>query len=372
MQESSSNPAIDPARPVRAGEELDLDRLAPYLRRHLEAGDDAPLAVDQFPSGYSNLTYLLRLGAQELVLRRPPFGNRVKSAHDMGREFRVLSALEAVYPAAPRPLLYCDDEDVLGAPFYIMERRRGVILRQTLPPGVELPPVLAGRLCEAFVDQLAALHSIDAEAAGLGDLGRPDGYVERQVRGWIGRYEKAQTDAWPELDASAAWLIDRLPAVVEASGGVPATLVHNDFKYDNLVLDPNDLTRIVAVLDWEMATLGDPRMDLGTTLAYWVEAADPGPLRAAAFGPTAIAGSLGRETLAGRWSERTGIPLDEPVFFYVFGLYKLAVIVQQIFYRFAHGHTRDQRFGGLDQMVGLLGKVAAAAIERGRLSPPIA
>ncbi len=348
---------LDASRPPREGEGLDLDKLEPYLLQRLPDVRKR-LEVEQFPSGFSNLTYLLRSGEFELVLRRPPFGNRIKSAHDMGREYRVLSRLSAVYHQAPRPYLHCDDEKVLGAPFYVMERRRGVILRQKLPTGLEVSPVIAGRLSEAFIDNLAVLHTLDFEAAGLGDLGKPAGYVERQVGGWAKRYQRVQTDSWEELDQTAAWLHAHMPA---ESG---AALVHNDYKYDNLVLDPDDLTRIVAVLDWEMCTLGDPLMDLGTTLAYWTEAGDDARWRAHGFGPTSLPGSLTRRQLAERYSLQTGFDVSNLTYYFCFGLFKLAVIVQQIYYRFFKGHTQDERFVRLNQMVGLLGQVAAGAIER--------
>lgn len=351
---------LDPTRPPRSGEELDLQRLEPYLRERLtlELPDPgARLEVEQFPSGYSNLTYLLRWGELELVLRRPPFGNRVETAHDMGREFRVLAALQGIYPLAPRPYLFCDDEAVLGAPFYVMERRRGIILRQKLPPGLTLTTVLARRLSENAIDRLAELHRLDYAAAGLGDLGKPEGYVERQVRGWAKRYEKAQTDSWPELDLVAAWLHECRPPERGAA------LLHNDYKYDNLVLDPYDLTRVIGVLDWEMCTLGDPLMDLGSSLAYWTEAGDDPRWRAVSFGPTAVPGSLTRRELVERYAEKTGFKVDNLTFYFCFGLFRLAVIAQQIYYRFFKGHTRDERFGQLNQVVGLLGKVAARTIE---------
>lgn len=350
-------PALDPTRPIRLGEELPLDRLAAYLRRHLPAAE-GELEVEQFPSGHSNLTYLLRLGGQELVLRRPPFGNRVKSAHDMGREYRVLDRLHRVYPPAPKPYLYCDDGEVLGAPFYVMERRRGVVLRDSRAQGHGLGPDLARRLSESVVDCLADLHQVDYSAAGLGGLGKPEGYVERQVTGWRSRYDRARTHDFSELEQVADWLADNRP--VERG----AAVIHNDFKYDNLLLDPRDLTQVVAVLDWEMATLGDPLMDLGTFLAYWVQADDDPRWRALGFGPTAAAGSLTRRQLADRYAERTGQELPALTFYFVYGLYKLAVILQQIYYRWVKGHTQDPRFEHFDQMIELLGQVAARAVER--------
>ena len=351
---------LDQAAPVRVGEELPEAELGAYLRRHLPE-IPGPLVVEQFARGFSNLTYLLRLGETELVLRRAPFGNSVESAHDMGREYRVLSRLWAVYPAAPRPLVFCEDRDVMGTPFYVMERRRGVILRQRLPTGLMIDPPTARRLSTALIDELAGLHAVDYRAAGLGDLGKPDGYVARQVAGWAGRFDKARTHDLFAMDRVALWLAAHQPRESEA------VLIHTDFKYDNLVLDPRDLTRVAAVLDWEMATLGDPLMDLGTTLGYWVQADDPAPLRLAATGPTALPGSLTRRELAARYAERTGRRVDEVLFYYVFGLYKIAAIVQQIYARYVRGHTSDARFARLDELVAVLAAQADRAVEGGRL-----
>lgn len=354
------NEGLDNAAPVRPGEELPVAILDDYLRRHLP-DLDGPLLVEQFARGFSNLTYLLRLGEAELVLRRPPFGNAVKSAHDMGREYRVLSKLWSVYPAAPRPILFCDDPAVMDVPFYVMERRRGVILRQQLPPGLTIDAPTAHRLSTALIDGLADLHGLDYRAAGLGDLGKPEGYVARQVAGWTERYARARTDNLPAIDRISGWLAEHLPA---ESG--PA-LVHNDYKYDNLVLDPADLTRVVAVLDWEMATVGDPLMDLGTTLGYWVEADDPAPLRLAATGPTALPGILTRRELVARYAERTGRDVSGVLFYYVFGLFKIAVIVQQIYARFVGGQTRDPRFARLNDLVAVMAEQGDRAIETGRI-----
>ncbi len=346
----------DDTQPVRPGEELDLGRLEPYLRRQFPEML-GPLTVEQFPHGHSNLTYLLRLGSRELVLRRPPFGNPVKTAHDMGREFRVLSQLCKVYPLAPQPYFYCEDESILGAPFYVMERRHGIILRRTLPPGLSLDPATVRRLCTSLIDNLALLHTLDYKAAGLGELGKPAGYVERQVSGWTKRYRDAQTDDLPALDRIAQWLAENRP--MERG----AALVHNDYKYDNLLLDPHDLTRIVAVFDWEMATLGDPLMDLGTTLGYWIEIGDPEMFQAFAFGPTALPGSLTRQELVERYAERTGYDVSNMLFHYCFGLFKIAVIVQQIYARYVRGATQDERFATLLEKVIALSQAAVRAVE---------
>jgi aminoglycoside phosphotransferase (APT) family kinase protein len=346
--------------PVRAGEELNVAALERCLQERLPAAA-GPLVIEQFPSGYSNLTYLLRLGATELVLRRGPFGNQVKTAHDMGREYRVLSALAGVYPLAPRPYFYCDDVAVLGAPFYVMERRRGIILRRRLPRGLSLEPATARALGIAVVDALAALHALDYQAAGLASLGKPDGYVARQVNGWAERYVKARTHDVPAMESVSRWLVERIP---RESG---ASLIHNDYKYDNLILDPGDLTRIVAVLDWEMATVGDPLMDLGTTLGYWVEAGDPPELQREAMGPTNLPGSLTRRELVERYAQQAGRDVGAAVYYYVFGLFKVAVIVQQIYARYERGHTQDERFAHLDRLVAILAEQAARALEVNRL-----
>jgi aminoglycoside phosphotransferase (APT) family kinase protein len=319
------------------------------------------LSVEQFPHGHSNLTYLLRIGDTEMVLRRPPFGNQVKTAHDMSREFRVLSRLGPVFPLAPRPFFLCEDETVLGAPFYVMERRHGVILRKSVPAGVVLDADLARRLGLTLIDTLASLHGLDAVAVGLADLGKPEGYVARQVQGWSKRYDQSRTDDLPEMERAAKWLADHLPTECGAA------IVHNDFKYDNLVLAADDPTRVVAVLDWEMTTLGDPWMDLGTTLAYWVEATDPPDFRAVATGPTYLPGSPIRRDLVERYQERTGRAVPNVVFYYVFGLFKVAVIVQQIYARFVRGHTHDARFGRLNEWVATLARQADRALATGQL-----
>jgi len=352
---------IDTAAPVREGEQLDIARLQSFLAA-LPEPIAGPVSVEQFPQGFSNLTYLVRAGDQEFVLRRPPFGNRVKSAHDMGREYHVLSKLHKVYELAPRPLAYCEDDAVLGAPFYLMERRRGIILRKTLPSGLTLPPETLRELGFAMIDNLARLHGLDYNAAGLGELGKPEGYVERQVSGWSNRYQKAQTDDVPDMFRTMEWLAGNRPA---ESG---ASLIHNDYKYDNLLLDPDDLTRIIAVLDWEMCTLGDPLMDFGATLAYWVEAGDDKSLTSFVAGPTNLPGSPTRRELIARYGEKTGRDLSNILFYYCFGLFKLAVIIQQIYYRYAQGHTRDPRFAQLNFVVANLSRAAVRAIEIGSVS----
>ncbi len=371
--EGDDGGVIDGARAPRQGEGLDEKNLDAFLRVNV-AGYDGGLAIGQFPSGHSNLTYLLSWlenGARvERVLRRPPFGNVVKTAHDMGREFKILSMLSSpasdstegapYLPQAPRPILQVEDDSVLGAPFYVMERVRGVVLRRKLPKGVELDAATNARLASAFIEQLAALHALPWEAIGLGAIApKPEGYVARQVSGWTKRWHGAKTDEVADIEAAAAWL-----AASQPPEAVPS-LIHNDFKYDNLVLDEHDLTKIRGILDWEMATVGDPLMDLGTTLAYWVEAGDPPPLVAFAFGPTHLPGSPRRAEVAEAYAKKTGRSLEHIRFYYAFALFKNAVVAQQIYARFVKGLTKDERFAAMGFAVQLLGVEARRVAEGG-------
>jgi len=349
----------DQSRTVRAGEELDIARLQPFLQAHF--GKNDPVSVEQFPSGHSNLTYLVRLGNRELVLRRPPFGSKVPSAHDMSREYRVLSKLHTAYPVAPKALLYCDDLSVLNSPFYLMEPIRGLILRRDPPPGVPFPPETARRLSGAFIDNLACLHRVDYAAIGLGDLGKPQGYLERQVTGWIDRYHNSKTHDLPEVEPISSWLIERMPA------SQTTTLIHNDYKYDNLVLDPAGITKIVGVLDWEMSTLGDPLTDLGTALAYWTDPQDPEDLREISSAPTTLPGTLTRAQLVERYVAATGLDPANIVFYLTFARFKVAVIIQQIYYRFAQGLTQDPRFASMPSRIHTLLRASWHTAERGKI-----
>ncbi|MBT8136876.1 MAG: phosphotransferase family protein [Gammaproteobacteria bacterium] len=343
------NPIDQPAA-VRRGEELDTVALGEYLREVVpDIGAD--VTIEQFPGGYSNLTYLLRIGQRELVLRRAPHGANIAGGHDMSREFRVISGLQGHFDRAPAPLHYCEDATVIGAPFYLMERLCGVILRGGKPPaGVAPDPEVMRGLSQSFVTSLAELHAIDPQQASLGDLGKPAGYIVRQVSGWIARYEKAATEVIPDMDATGRWLSDNQPT---ESG---ASLIHNDYKYDNLVLDPADLTKIIGVLDWEMTTIGDPLMDLGSSLAYWAQPDDPAPLRQ--FGLTWLPGNFSRAEVVSAYSDASGRSVDDALFYYRYGCYKLAVILQQIYARYAAGHTADKRFAGLIEIVKICAQLA--------------
>ncbi len=347
-------------RTARAGEELDTERLSVFLATRLSL-PNGNLVVEQFPAGSSNLTYLVRVGKDEYVLRRPPFGNTVKTAHDMQREFDVLSKLSGVYRPAPKPLLFCDDETVIGSKFYLMERRNGLIIRGRSPEMLENSPELQRQVAESFIKNLAGLHALDYEAAGLGDIGKPDGYARRQVEGWTKRYFAAKTDEGPELESAIAWLNDNIP---EESG---ASLVHNDYKFDNIMLDPGDLTQITAVLDWEMVTIGDPLMDLGTTLGYWMSREVGDELLNMPFNPRVLMENITRQQLVDMYAESQGRAVPDMLFYYVFGTFKIAVIAQQIYARYVKGFTKDERFASFGHFVAALGRIAADALEKGSI-----
>lgn len=340
---------------VRQGEELDLDRLAEHLRSRLPSPFDQ-IEVLQFKAGSSNLTYLIKLGTNEYVLRRAPFGNTVKSAHDMHREYDVLSRLSYVYPPAPEPILFCDDVSVLGSEFYLMERLEGVIVRGRVPDALQRSPELQREVCRSFIENLARLHSIDHAEAGLGDLGNPDGYNRRQVEGWAKRYFAAKTDEHPEVESVIEWLGNSIP------GEFDGTLIHNDYKFDNIILDPDDLTRITAVLDWEMVTVGDPLMDLGTTLGYWMSKDASDELLNMPFNPRLLMENISRGELVEMYAKASGRELPDMLFYYVFGTFKIAVIAQQIYARYVKGFTKDQRFANFDRFVASLGRIADNAI----------
>lgn len=338
---------------VRQGEGLDLSSLNKYLSENTSIGTIKE--QHQFPGGYSNLTYLIKTETTEYVLRRPPAGAAIKSAHDMGREFVVLTLLKDHYPLTPAPIIHCEDVNVIGTPFYIMQRLKGVILRPSLVKDIRIAPEEMRKISESLVDNLSTLHGLDIDKTGLRQLGKPEGYVQRQVEGWTKRYIAAQTDPIEAMDSVSAWLFHHQPSEVK-----PAFL-HNDYKYDNLVLEEGNLSKIIGVLDWEMSTVGDPGMDLGASLAYWAEKGD-GDL-AKVFNISWLPGNLTRREVVERYMVKSGRTIGNPVFYYVFGLYKNAVIAQQIYARWKQGHSKDERFGQLIHVIRDLGKRAVKAIE---------
>ena len=352
------------ALPVRPGEDLDWPRLAGWLRDRLPACDVPGLDVSlepevaQFPGGHSNLTYLIRFADVEIVVRRPPFGPVAPTAHDMAREFRWLSAMHRVFPLAPRPYLLCEDLDVVGSVFYAMERRCGVVVRAEEPPQILDKPAARRTLSGALVDTLADLHAIDVAAGGLSGLGKPAGFVERQVRGWSERWNRSKTTPLAEMDALASWLRDHLPPEPAAP-----SVVHGDFTLDNVMLDPDDAGRVVAVFDWEMSALGDPLVDLGILLAYWAPTAPPLE-RDALTTVTHRPGYFTRGEIIERYATRSERDLSSIRFYEIFAVFKIAVVIQQIYYRYVQGQTTDPRFATFDARVAFLARQASTLVDR--------
>src|SRR5215211_6672258 len=333
---------------VREGEDFDLAATERYMREHIENLPEGELEVRQFPSGASNLTYLVRIGDWEGVLRRPPLGPVPPKAHDMGRESRLLIKLHEAFPLAPKPYFFCEDESVIGAPFYVMERRRGVVVDDEFPDGVEPTREVCQGISRAVADTLVELHAVDPDEAGLGDLGRPEGFLERQLEGWISRYEKARTDEIGEVGPLTDWLVKDVPESPEP------TIIHNDYKLNNLVLNPEDLTEVRAVLDWEMATVGDPLFDLAVSLTYWIEPDDPDELKAVMPTVTVTPGFMTRQELIDRYESQSGRDLSGMHWYVVFGYFKLAGILQQIYVRWKNGQTTDDRFATFGDRVRTL------------------
>lgn len=337
-----------PARSATAGprdgalDDATVGRVHAWLRSRIPELESAPPpAVRRFSGGASNWTYRLRYPALDLVLRRAPAGTKARSAHDMEREARILERLAPHFPLVPEKLAYCSDPGVLGAEFYVMRRLDGIILRRDPPADLPLPPATARRLCLNLIAALVELHRIDPQAAGLAELGRGDGYARRQVAGWSDRYRKARTWNVPRAGRLMAWLEERVPA------DAGRCVIHNDFRFDNVVLDPHDPTRIVGILDWEMATVGDPLMDLGGALAYWVEGGDDRLFRALRRQPTHLPGMLTRREVVTIYCEQTGRPeisARDWTFYELFGLFRLAAIAQQIYLRYHRKETRNPAF----------------------------
>src|ERR1700730_3328889 len=329
---------VDETIAIRKGEDFDIPRVEQYLRQAIAGIGEGTLEVRQFPSGASNLTYLLQIGDWEGVLRRPPFGPVPPKAHDMERESGLLRKISPVFPLAPMPYFFCNDLSILGVPFYVMERRKGVVVNDSFPHGVTPAQELCGQISQTVVETLAQIHAINWQAAGLSEFGHPDGFLSRQVKGWIERYFRAQTDDIPQVEPLTRWLAEHVPQS-------PApTLIHNDFKLNNMILDSNDLTRPVAVLDWEMATVGDPLFDLAVSLTYWVTSEDSEELQTVLPAVTMLPGFIGRAEFMEIYAQKSGRDLSSMHFYMTFAYSKLAVIIQQIYARWKKGQTQDERF----------------------------
>ncbi len=353
-----SHVAPDPdVVPVRPGEELDAVAVGRWLAGKVPGAGGTP-GIWQFPGGHANLTYLIHYPTVSYVLRRPPHGDIPASAHDMGREYRVLSVLYRGFPAAPRAFVYCDDASVIGAPFFVMERRHGVVVRKEVPPefGGGADPAQTRKLSQVMVDTLAAFHAVDYEAIGLGTLGKPDGFLARQVKGWTDRWVRAKTQELAEADDVVRWLVEHMPP------SPSPTLVHNDWRLDNMAVAADDPGRAVAVYDWDMCTLGDPLTDLGTLLASWYEPGEPYAFIAAM--PSQSPGFMTRAEAVARYAERSGRDVSRMPYYYAFGLFKMAVVVQQLYYRWQQGQTKDDRMSGGESVATGMIRLAAAGIAR--------
>jgi aminoglycoside phosphotransferase (APT) family kinase protein len=341
---------------VRDEEQLDWTRLAAYLHGKV-AGAEGPLEVKQFRGGSSNLTYLLRFGDCEWVVRRPPFGPLPVGGHDMGREYRILSRLWQAFAPAPRAMLFCEDPAIIGAPFFVMERRHGIVIknRQPFPPELPRDPASLRRLSEAFIDTAADLHAVDYEAVGLGTLGKPDGFLQRQVVGWMKRWEAAKTREVPLMEKLGAWFLEHMPPPQGPS------LIHNDFYLHNIMIDQNDPGHVVAVFDWEMSTLGDPLVDVGIALNYWREKSDPEELTAPGLGEihTIMPGFMSRDELIRRYGKRTGRDMSNIAFYWAWAHWKNATVVEQIYVRYVRGQTSDPRFANMGGSAPALAMAAA-------------
>jgi len=338
---------IDEARRVREGEELDVAVVDRYLKSQLSDLQGTP-EVRQFPGGASNLTYLITYENRDLILRRPPFGKKAKGAHDMVREARIMQALKPVYPYVPDVLAVCQDPAIMDCDFYVMQRLLGVIPRQNFPEELLLTPDKTRALCKSVVDKLIELHKVDIKAAGLESLGKGEGYVARQISGWSERFRNARTPDVGDFESVMAWLEAKKPA-----GEVAITLIHNDYRFDNVVLNPETLN-VIGVLDWEMATLGDPLMDLGNSLAYWVQGDDDPVFQMLRRQPTNAAGMMSRAEVIAYYGEKTGWKVDNFDFYLVYGLFRLAGIAQQIWYRYYHKQTTNPAFAQFGNMVNYL------------------
>jgi aminoglycoside phosphotransferase (APT) family kinase protein len=353
----ASEKYLDKAAEVRAGDEIKAEAVSAFAKDHIP-GLQGEMKITQFKGGASNLTYQLDFDNASLILRCPPAGTKAKSAHDMGREYNVMQKLKPVYPYVPDMIAFCKDESLIGREFYIMEKLTGVIPRANLPKGMELTEEQVRKLCTNVIDKMIELHKVDYQAAGLAELGKGSGYVQRQISGWTDRYAKAKTDNVPDFARVIQWLNENMPQ------DIATCVIHGDFRFDNVVLDPYDITKVIGVLDWEMATLGDPLMDLGNSLAYWVETGDSFQMQMSRRQPTHLPGMMTRDEVVGYYCAAMGYKNVDFTFYRIYGLFRLAAIAQQIYYRFHHGQTDNQLFGSFYVMVQYLNEYCEELLDK--------
>ena len=327
----------DLERPQRSGEEIDLDRLMPWLQQHVPDISGTP-SITQFSGGVSNWTYRLQFPTKDIILRRAPTGKKAAGAHNMPREYKIQKRLKPFFHYVPKMIAVCDDPSVLGSTFYLMERIDGIIPRKNFPGSHTWDQDLVRKLCYSFWDTLIELHQVDPEEVGLRTLGKGAGYIERQITGWNKRYADATTWNVPSGKKVMQWLEQNIPTEDRLC------LIHNDFRLDNVVLNPNERSEIIGVLDWELATIGDPLMDLGCSMAYWVEAEDDFFIKSMRRQPSNVPGMLTRKEVITYYSQKTGKNIDDFRFYRVYGLFRLAGIIQQIYYRYSMGYTKNKAF----------------------------
>jgi aminoglycoside phosphotransferase (APT) family kinase protein len=354
---STNEKYLDKAADVRTGDEINAEAVSKFVKEHVP-GLEGAMKVHQFKGGASNLTYQLDFDNASFIMRCPPAGTKAKSAHDMGREFTVMQKLKPVYPYVPDMIALTRDESIIGREFYIMEKLIGIIPRANLPKGMDMSEEQVRKLCTNVIDKMIELHKVDYNAAGLADLGKGAGYVQRQISGWSDRYIKAKTDNVPDFARVMKWLGDHMPQ------DIATCVIHGDFRFDNVVLDPADPTRVIGVLDWEMATLGDPLMDLGNSLAYWVEVGDPVQMQMTRRQPTHLPGMMTRDEVVKYYCTAMGYGEVDFTFYRIYGLFRLAVIVQQIYYRFHHGQTDNPLFGSFYVMVQYLNEYCEELLDK--------
>ena len=341
------NNTTDQPKEVRKEDALDKHKLSVYLSKHLDNFSiNEQLTIKQYAGGASNLTYLLQWNNQQVILRTSPKGANIKGAHDMGREYKVLNLLDGHFDYSPKALLYCKDEQIIGRPFYLMQKVEGIIPRKTFPMTVS--PQQAHEMCKDLINVQIALHEIDLDETGLIELGKADGYIQRQIKGWNQRYKNARLEDSMPADDLMQWLEENQPQDTQTS------LIHNDYKFDNVVLSTKPPHKIIAVLDWEMTTIGSPLMDLGCSLAYWIEKTDPPQLQAIRMMPTHIEGMMTRQQIIDYYGKQTNTDMSRFNYFYKFGLFRLAVIVQQIYQRYAQGKTTNPAFKHFGEIAKVL------------------
>lgn len=351
---------VNPTVEVRKGEELDIEAVDAVLKKAVSELKGKP-EVTQYPSGASNLTYALDYPERRMVLRRPPFGDKPKSGHDMHREYKVMSGLKGEIPV-PNTLYYTDDPSIIGAEFYVMDRSEGPLIHNQIPKEWNWSEKETRHLCENFFQALVDLHSVDYESVGLGGFGKPKGYVNRQITGWNRRFEAAWTKDIEKFEDVQSWLVENMPAKERG-----AAVIHGDYRIDNCILKAKDPTQIEAILDWEISALGDPMMDLGNTLAYWIHADDPPFMQMMVRQPSGSPGMMTRQQILDFYAEKTGADVSGFQFYYVYGIWRLAVIIQQIYARFYRGQNDNPRFKDYGQMTNALGQLARLKIKTGEL-----